>query len=120
MKTILLVDDEPDVVLMVRGRLTSWGYDVIVAANGQEAMDAVSRRLPDLILLDLKMPILDGKEVCRRLKANPQFLRIPVVLATSSSGAIAEEEMRSLQADDCIIKPFESTELQAKIKKRIG
>lgn len=118
--TILLVEDEPDVVLMVRGRLVSWGYDVIVAANGQEAMEAVNRRLPDLILSDLKMPILDGRELCRRLKANSQFSRIPVVLMTSSSGAMEEEELRSLQADDCIIKPFESTELQAKIKKWTG
>ncbi len=119
-KTILLVEDEPDVVLMVRGRLTSWGYDVIAAANGQEALDLVHQRLPDLILLDLKIPILSGREMCHQLKTDQRFANIPVILVTSGNGIALEEERRAIQADDCVLKPFESAELLAKIKKWIA
>ncbi len=119
-KTVLLVDDEPDVVMMVRGRLASWGYEVVIAVNGQEALDAVRRRPPDLILLDLKMPILGGRDTCHQLKADPRFAKIPVVLMTSSSAGVVQEELRDIGADDYVLKPFEPAELQAKIQRRIG
>ena len=119
-RMVLLVDDEPDVVLVIRGRLTTWGYQVATAANGQEALEAVSRRVPDLILIDLKMPVLDGKETCHRLRADPCFSKIPIILITSSSQKAASEELAELQTDDCLIKPFDPKELLAKIKKWIG
>lgn len=119
-KTVLLADDEPDVVLVIRGRLTTWGYQVVTATNGQEALDAVNRQVPDLILMDLKMPVLDGKQACRRLKADSRFAKIPIILITSSSQKAVAEELLTIQADDCLVKPFEPTEFQAKIKKWIG
>ena len=119
-RTILLVDDEPDVVLIIRGRLATWGYQVVTAANGQEALDTVNQHPLDLILLDLKMPLMDGPEVCRRLKADPRFSKIPIILITSSSQEAVTEELSSTQADDCVIKPFEPEELLAKIEKWIG
>ena len=119
-KRILLVDDEPDVVLIIRGRLTTWGYQVVTATNGQEALDAMNKQAPDLILMDLKMPVMDGPEVCRRLKADPRFSKIPVILITSSSQKAATEEISALQADGCVIKPFEPKEPLEKIEKWIG
>ena len=119
-KTVLLVDDEQDVVLIIRGRLTTWGHQVVTAANGQEALDAVNQHPPDLILLDLKMPVMDGPEVCHRLKADPRFSKIPIILITSSSQKAATEELSVLRADDCVIKPFEPKELLAKVEKWIG
>lgn len=119
-KRILLVDDEEDVVKVVGGRLTQWGYQVVVAVNGQEALEVVRRQPPDLILLDLRMPVLNGREVCRQLKADPAFARIPVILMTSSSEVAAAEDLRAIQADDCVLKPFELQELLATIRKWIG
>ena len=119
-RTVLLVDDEPDVVLVIRGRLMTWGYQVVTATNGQEALDAVNQRIPDLILMDLKMPLMDGLEACRRLKTDPRFSKIPIILITSSSQKAATEEISALQADDCVIKPFEPKEFLAKVEKRIG
>ena len=119
-KSILLVDDEPDVVLVIRGRLTTWGYRVVTATNGQEALDAMNKQAPDLILMDLKMPVMDGSEVCRRLKTDPRFSHIPIILITSSSPKTATEEYLDIQADDCVIKPFEPKELLEKVEKWIG
>ncbi len=119
-RTILLVDDEPDVVLILRGRLTTWGYRVVTATNGQEALNAVNQHPPALILLDMKMPLMDGLEVCHRLKIDPRFSKIPIILITSSSQKAASEELSASQANDCVIKPFEPEDLLEKIKKWIG
>ena len=119
-KRILLVDDEPDVVLIIRGRLTTWGYQVVTATNGQEALDAMNKQAPDLILMDLKMPVMDGPEVCHRLKADLRFSKIPVILITSSSQKAAADELSAMRADGCVIKPFEPKELLEKIEKWIG
>lgn len=119
-KRILLVDDEEDVVKVVGGRLSQWGYQTVVATNGQEALEAVRRQPPDLILLDLKMPVLSGRDACHELKADPQFAGIPVILMTSSTGVAVEEEQRAIRADGFVLKPFEPAELSATIRKWIG
>ena len=119
-KTVLLVDDEPDVILVVRGRLKTWGYQVVTAMNGQEALEAVDRQIPDLILMDLKMPVLGGKETCLRLKSDPRYSQIPIILITSSTQQTATAERLAVQADDCIIKPFDPKDLLAKIQRWIG
>ena len=119
-KTILLVDDEPAVVFVIQGRLKTWGYEVITATNGQEALEAVSRRIPDLILLDMKMPVMGGEEVCHRLKADARFTLIPIILITCSSYQAAEEALQATQADDCVIKPFDPKELLVKIQRWLG
>ncbi len=119
-KTILLVDDEEDIVKVVGGRLSQWGYQAVVAANGQEALEAVRRQPPDLILLDLKMPVLSGRDACHQLKADPKFAGIPVILMTSSAGVAMEEEQRAIRADGFVLKPFEPAELLATIQKWIG
>ncbi len=82
---ILVVDDNPANVDILRARLTAQGYEIVTATDGEEALTAVSQHLPDLILLDVMMPKLDGVEVCRRLRADTRLPFIPIVLVTAKS-----------------------------------
>lgn len=77
---ILIVDDDPAIVRLVRANLKANGYDTLVAMDGKEALDAVERELPDLILLDITMPEMDGFEVCQRLR---EWSQIPVIMLTA-------------------------------------
>lgn len=119
-KKILVVDDEPDLLKVVTFRLRKTGYEVITATNGQNGLDLIKKEKPDLVLLDLRLPILDGDEVCRRLKADDKLKSIPVILitATSSVSKIAEKT-KELGADDYMMKPFDPEELLKKVKKFI-
>lgn len=115
-KKILLIEDEPYQVMMVKFRLEANNFDFISACNGEEGLKKAYEEKPDLILLDLFMPIIDGYEVCRRLRQNPQTKNIPVIFFTASAGKDIKEKYPDYGADDYIIKPFESEELVAKIK----
>ena len=119
-KKILVVDDEPDILKMVTFRLKKEGYEFITAVDGQEALDLINRQRPDLVLLDLRLPVVDGYEVCKRLKTNEDLRQIPVILVTASSAAEIAEKTKDFQADDYLIKPFEPEELLDKIKKFIN
>lgn len=115
-KKILLIEDEPYQVMMVKFRLEANNFDFISACNGEEGLKKAYEEKPDLILLDLFMPIIDGYEVCRRLRQNPQTKNIPVIFFTASAGPDIKEKYPEYGADDYICKPFESEELVAKIK----
>ena len=119
-KKILVVDDEPDLLKVVTFRLKKLGYDIIEATDGQKAMDLIQEHRPHLILLDLRLPIIDGWEVCRRVKADDQLKYIPIILLTASAGAINSEMTKELKAEDLLVKPFEPEVLLEKIKKYIG
>jgi len=119
-KKILVVDDEPDVLKSVVFRLQKKGYQVLTATDGQAAMDLVQSDRPDLILLDLQLPVLDGYAVCRLIKRDKSLKGIPVILFTASSGASVAEEIEAAQANDCIVKPFEPEELFTKIEEHLG
>ena len=80
-KRILLVDDEPELLKAMRIRLVSWGYDVLTAANGKEAMRLVKKEVPDAIILDIMMPEMDGIQVLRRIRANNK--KLPVLMLTA-------------------------------------
>src|SRR5436190_22202161 len=82
---ILIVDDTPANVHILHARLRAHGYDIVVATDGEEALDEVQQGLPELILLDVMMPKLDGFEVCRRLRAKPSLPFIPIILVTAKS-----------------------------------
>ena len=116
-KKILVVDDEPDILRIVTFRLEKTGYEVITAINGQEALDLIEKDKPDLILLDLRLPIIDGYEVCRHLKGDKELKKIPVILLTASAVRDVEKKAKELNAEAYITKPFEPTELLKKIKK---
>lgn len=115
-KRILVVDDHEDNVEVLRARLESRGYDVEGASGGQEALDAVNRRVPDMILLDVMMPDMDGLEVVRRLKANKDLPFIPVIMQTALDST--ERMVAGLEAgaDDYVAKPINFAELEARVK----
>lgn len=119
-KKILLVDDDPDILKVIALRVRKAGYEIITAEDGQKALDLMQTQKPDLVLLDLWLPIVDGDEVCKRIKADDRFKNIPVILLTATSPSKIVDKTKKLKADDCITKPFEPEELLKKVKKFIG
>ena len=114
-KRILVVDDTKDILLLVSRRLQSWGYEAITAASGEEGLHLAEEQAPDLILLDIMMPKMKGRDVCARLKANPKTQKIPVIFLTALGLADHVKAGMDLGADDYIVKPFEPAELKARI-----
>jgi CheY-like chemotaxis protein len=119
-KKILIADDEIDILKVVTFRLRKSGYEILTAVNGKEALDLIQVKRPDLILLDLRMPLMDGYEVCKRIKHDEELKKIPVILLTASKINEAPEKVRELEADDYLIKPFDPAKLFEKVKKFIG
>jgi DNA-binding response OmpR family regulator len=110
---VLIVDDEPDIVDMIGDYLTGEGYHVIKAYDGVEALEKIRRESPDVALLDIMMPGLDGFEVCRRIRAESS---VPVLMVTAKSGDIDKIVGLEIGADDYIAKPFNPRELIARVK----
>jgi adenylate cyclase len=117
--TILVADDRADNVELVRDLLTMEGYQVLTAYNGQEALDGIREFQPDLVILDLDMPLLNGYEVCEQLKADPATAIIPVLMLTA--WAAPDQRVKGLQlgAEDYLAKPFDYRELVARVKTRL-
>ena len=115
-ETILVVDDDPDIARFVEVNLRSAGYDVTVAGDGEEALEKASEIRPDLVLLDVMMPRIDGFEVAQRLRKNPQTANTSIIMLTAK--ALSADKVTGLQsgADDYIIKPFDPIELLARVK----
>jgi DNA-binding response OmpR family regulator len=113
---ILVVDDEVKNIKLLDALLTPRGYTVVTAANGEEALRQVQQEQPDLILLDVMMPILDGFEVCRRLKENDETRLLPVVIMTALGQV--EDRIKGIEAgaDDFLTKPVQRDELMARIR----
>lgn len=119
---ILVVDDDPDFLEATRAVLESRPYSVATAKNGAEGLEKASSMAPDLILLDIIMPGLDGFEVCRRLKQDARLSHIPVMMITSFSEKYMETNLSmaqglTLEADDFIDKPIVPTELLLRVEK---
>jgi diguanylate cyclase (GGDEF)-like protein len=115
-ETILVVDDDPDIARFVEVNLRSAGYDVAVAGDGEEALERAAELRPDLVLLDVMMPRIDGFEVAQRLRKNPQTANTSIIMLTAK--ALSADKVTGLQsgADDYIIKPFDPIELLARVK----
>jgi two-component system alkaline phosphatase synthesis response regulator PhoP len=113
---ILVVEDEPDVAVLIRYNLTKEGYEVLQAANGAEALRQAREGAPDLILLDLMIPQLNGWEVCRRLKQDPATRAIPVIIVTARVEEGDKVLGFEMGADDYVTKPFAVRELVARIR----
>lgn len=114
-KKILVVDDEKDIVELISFNLKRNGFDVLSAHNGHEALELAEQELPDLILLDLMMPGVDGTEVTRRLKADPRTAKIPLLMLTARSEETDVVVGLTLGADDYVTKPFSMKILLARL-----
>jgi CheY-like chemotaxis protein len=112
----LLVEDEPDIQLIARAALKRAGFEVTIAGDGLQALDAAAGASFDVIVMDCNMPALDGFAACARLKANPATCSVAVVFLTAKADAVAEERCRALGAVGCIAKPFNPLRLGDQVK----
>ena len=110
---ILIVDDEPRYLRLMEANLVTEGFQVIKATNGQEAVDLVASHQPDLVLLDVMMPMLDGFEACERIR---EFSSVPIIMVTARGEENARVRGLDLGADDYIVKPFAAPELLARVR----
>jgi DNA-binding response OmpR family regulator len=115
-KNILLVDDEPNILVMLSSRLKKNGYDVITARDGQEAFDVARKSKPDLIILDLMLPRMDGYTVCGLLKKDTKYSMIPIIMLTAKAQESDIKMGETVGADAYVKKPFTSEELMEVIK----
>ncbi|MCL5291852.1 MAG: response regulator [Actinobacteria bacterium] len=115
-KKILVVDDSTSIVNLITVKLAKEGYEVIQAFNGEEALEKAYEERPDLILLDVMMPRLDGKEVCARIKSDPSMAATPIVMLTAVGEF--EEQLKGLEtgADEYMTKPFDPGQLAAVVR----
>ena len=114
---ILVVDDEPEAVELVEFNLKQSGYTVTTAADGAEALKKARSQTPDLIVLDVMLPEMDGFEICKALRLDPATLRIPIIMLTAKAAEIDRVLGLELGADDYLTKPFSTRELLLRIKK---
>src|SRR5687767_6669183 len=113
-RTILVVDDDPRTVEIIRVRLENDGFKVLIAADGEAALEMVQRERPDLIVLDLMLPVIDGLDICHILRVEGES-NVPIIMVTARSAE--DDRLRGLEsgADDYVTKPFSPRELSARI-----
>jgi two-component system cell cycle response regulator DivK len=116
-RRILVVEDQEDNRQILRDLLGSVGYEMDEAENGEQALAAVKARRPDLILMDIQLPVLDGYEATRRIKADPQLKSIPIIVVTSYALSGDEAKARASGCDAYVTKPYSPRQLLAKIKE---
>jgi phosphate regulon transcriptional regulator PhoB len=114
--TILVVDDERDIVELVRYHAEKQGWRCLIAADGPTALRRVATERPDLVVLDLMLPGLDGLEICRRLRADPATARLPIIMLTARGEETERVVGLEVGADDYVVKPFSPRELVARIR----
>lgn len=115
MAKILVVDDEEHIVMILKDSLEFSGFQVVTAYNGEEALDRVAQDHPDLVVLDIGMPKLDGWEVCRRLKSDEATKNIPIIILTAYAQASDQRKGAQLGADRFVTKPCDLTYLVEEI-----
>jgi two-component system cell cycle response regulator DivK len=115
-KCILVVEDQLDNRQILRDLLGSAGYELTEAENGEEAIAAVARRRPDLILMDIQLPIMDGYEATRRLRTNPDLKSIPIIAVTSYALTGDEDKALAAGCDGYVSKPYSPRDLLAKVR----
>ena len=116
-RKILIVDDEKELVKLITFNLAIAGYDVLSAKNGIEALEISEQENPDLIILDIMLPRIDGWEVCRRLKQNPRTSNIPIIMLSALSEVDDKLKGFDLGTDDYVTKPFSPRELVVRVKR---
>lgn len=118
-KVILVVEDQEDNMMILRDLLGTTDYQVVEASDGQQALAAVTKQRPDLILMDIQLPIMDGYEATRRIKADPALRSIPIIAVTSHTLGGGEEKARAAGCDDFVAKPYSPRQLLAKIRQHL-
>jgi CheY-like chemotaxis protein len=116
MKKILVVDDNPVSCELIREVLERPDLQVLEADNGEEALEKIAREVPDLVLLDIQMPLLDGYEVVQRIRSDPRFSALPVIALTAYAMPYDREKALVLGFDAHITKPIDAASLRAKIE----
>ena len=116
-KEILIVDDEPSIVVPIQFLMEQQGYSVLVAENGEDALDVIYKYKPDLILLDIMLPRIDGYEVCEIVRLNPEYRDIKIIFLTAKGREVEIAKGLALGANAYITKPFSNTQLIAKVQE---
>ncbi|HKP11092.1 MAG TPA: response regulator transcription factor [Blastocatellia bacterium] len=111
--TILVVDDEPQILRVMRVSLPARGYDIVTAADGEQALDEMRKQMPDLIILDLAMPGMGGLEACRRVR---EFSSVPIIVLSAKGAESDKIAALDMGADDYVTKPFSLDELLARVR----
>lgn len=119
-KKILVADDEPHIRRVVKDKLSNAGFQVFEAVNGEEAFQIAIRETPDLILLDVMMPKLNGFDVCRKLRCEPVFLNVPILLLTAKGQESDKKMGLDAGATEYITKPFSPRQLLQDVQMRLG
>jgi two-component system cell cycle response regulator DivK len=115
-KCILVVEDQEDNRQILRDLLGSAGYELTEAENGEEAVAAVAKRRPDLILMDIQLPIMDGYEATRRIRTNPDLKSVPIIAVTSYALAGDEDKALAAGCNGYVTKPYSPRDLLAKVR----
>ena len=116
-KTILVVEDNPDILDLLKDRLEFEKYAVLTATNGQDGLEKARKEKPDLIILDLMLPLIDGYKVCGLLKADTRYNKIPIIILTARGQDSDKEMGKEAGADAFLNKPFEPQTMLGEIKK---
>jgi len=120
-KKVMIVDDEPHVVELVRALLEQEGFEVIIAYSGQECLEKLKDVKPDLILLDMMMPGISGRETCEKIRANPKTKNLKVAFLTVARfSEVGKKTLEKMKVLDYITKPFDNDDLIRSVKKIIG
>jgi two-component system, cell cycle response regulator DivK len=119
-KRILVVEDQPDNRQIIRDMLAPTDYEITEAEDGQQALEAIATQRPDLILMDIQLPIIDGYIATRKIKADPALRSIPIIAVTSYALSGEEKKAREAGCDDYVPKPFSPRQLMAKIKQYLS
>ena len=119
-KRVLVADDEPNIVMSLEFLMRRAGFEVAVARNGREALDALDGTPPDLLLLDVMMPEFDGYEVCERVRSRAEWSQTKIIMLTARGRDIERERGLALGADAYVTKPFSTRDLVEQVKRMLG
>lgn len=115
--SVLVVDDEPNIALSLEYLMKEQGFEVRVARDGESALTAIRDKRPDVVLLDVMLPIRDGYEVCQIVRATPEWANVRIIMLTARGRAIEQEKGLALGADDYITKPFAIREVIERVRQ---
>jgi two-component system, OmpR family, alkaline phosphatase synthesis response regulator PhoP len=115
--SVLVVDDEPNIALSLEYLMKGQGFDVRVARDGEAALEALRERLPDVMLLDVMLPKIDGYAVCQQVRTNPDWNGVRIIMLTARGRQIEQEKGLALGADDYITKPFSTREVVERVRQ---